>query len=134
MRLKNRLITTLALGTVVTALTGVGLAAPAQAASIVCCSYATDFAASVSWDPDGEHYYLEDSACDGHSAVIVNFRSDLNPSGPYYGWNPDGCYTTKDYNLNMPEGTTVWFQACLGEYGTRTVLWDTCGTEMLSTA
>jgi hypothetical protein len=86
------------------------------------------------FDPNGEHYYIFDRKADGHSVVVVNYRSDLSPSGPYYGWNHTGAGTAKDYDLSMPEGTRVTYYVCLGEYSSRSVLWDTCGATHSATA
>ena len=68
---------------------------------------------------DGEHFKLQDTRSDGHSAVM---RIWINGDRKSDLWNPygNGSYVYRDYSL--AEGTPVHFQLCVGEYGTKTVL------------
>lgn len=73
----------------------------------------------------GEHFYLKDQKADGHSAVLRYYRSDTQQWKT--AWNHSGNGTTKDINLDMPEGYYVEYYVCLGEYGDRDILEETCG-------
>jgi len=140
LRLRHRLTTTLGLTLTATALLGIGAVSPALADDVVYAyskAYGSNpaHAGEATFAPDGEHYYIFDRIADGHSVVVVNYRSDLSPTGPYYGWNHNGVNGVPvDYNLNMPEGTAVTYYVCLGEYGDREVLWNTCGATHHDTA
>jgi hypothetical protein len=135
LRLRHRLTTTLSLALASIALLCIGATGPALADEVVYAySINPAHAGEAVFDPNGEHYYIYDRQADGHSVVVVNYRSDLSPSGPYYGWNHTGAGTAKDYDLSMPEGTRVTYYVCLGEYGSRTVLWNTCGATHSATA
>ncbi|WP_020525338.1 hypothetical protein [Catelliglobosispora koreensis] len=73
----------------------------------------------------GEHFYLMDRKADGHSAVLRYYRADTQQWKT--SWNHDGAGTTKHINLDMPEGYDVVYYVCLGEYGDRDILEETCG-------
>jgi len=136
LRLRHRLTTTLALALTATALPGIGAVRPALADDAVYAySINPPHAGEATFAPAGEHYYIYDRKADGHSVVVVNYRSDRSPTGPYYGWNPNGANGDPvDYNLDMPEGTAVTYYVCLGEFGDREVLWNTCGATHHATA
>jgi hypothetical protein len=96
-------------------------AAPASADSARCTAGCGAYAYFVSY---GEHLYVEDRAADGHSAVAVWYTPS---TGTRYVWNARGAFGPRvDGNLSLPEGTGISYMVCLGEYGSRTVLWNTC--------
>jgi hypothetical protein len=80
---------------------------PAQADTSVCSKLGC--AASAPFRSYGEHLKICDNAADGRSAVVqwyVNgrFHTALNSSG--HG-------TCRDINLDLAEGTTIKYWACL---------------------
>ena len=80
----------------------------------------------------GEHLYVEDRAADGHSAVAVWYTPW---TGTRYVWNPHGAFGPRaDGNLSLAEGTGISYMVCLGEYGSRTVLWNTCSNPVADRA
>ncbi|MFF9915673.1 hypothetical protein [Streptomyces sp. NPDC013457] len=92
-----------------------------------CYTRAENFYASmVSFTADGEWVSIIDEEADGHSAVAI---VDVNTGTPstYTLWNAQGAGTQKLYDFDLPEGTPVAIQACTGEYGTKTVIWSSCG-------
>jgi hypothetical protein len=73
----------------------------------------------------GEHVTVYDDYPDGYSGVVEYYRSDTGGHG--FLWNGQGAYTSKDFNLGMPEGSTFQFRACIGD-GSRGVLIACNGT------
>ena len=56
-------------------------------------------------------------------------------TGTRYVWNPHGAFGSRvDGNLSLAEGTGISYMACLGEYGSRTVLWNTCSSPVADRA
>ena len=89
------------------------------------CSVPTSTcAAKVTFQSYGELFRIYDQSGDGHSAVLLYWLSD--GTGPYYGWNHDGNGTQFNVDLELAEGDWIFYQACLGEYGTRTLVAGTC--------
>jgi len=84
------------------------------------------YASMVSFTADGESVNIIDEEADGHSAVAI---VDVNDSSPltYTLWNYKGKSTGMLYDFDLPEGTPVVIQACVGEYGSKKVDWDSCG-------
>jgi hypothetical protein len=104
-------------------------ARPASADSSRCTAGCGAYAYFTSY---GEHLYVEDRAADGHSAVAVWYR---HTTGYQYVWNPYGAWARRvDRNLALPEGTGISYMVCLGEYGSRTVLWSTCSNPIADRA
>ncbi|WCB92460.1 hypothetical protein DSM104299_01156 [Baekduia alba] len=78
--------------------------------------------ACVWFTNDGDVIHVQDVACDGHSAVA---QVQIASLGIYDNlWNSDGCGTIRTYSYGtaVPEGTTVYYRPCIGEWGTRTLL------------
>lgn len=99
----------------------VAVTSPASADSGTCTARCAAYVRFVSY---GEHLYVEDRVADGHSAVGVWYTPS---TGTRYVWNPYGAFARRvDGNLSLPEGSGITYMACLGEYGSRTVLWNTC--------
>ena len=106
-----------------------GVASPASANSAHCT---TNCGAYVYFVSHGEHLFVEDRAKDGHSAVGVWYTPQ---TGTRYVWNPNGAFGRPvDGNLSLPEGAGISYMACLGEYGSRTVLWSTCSDPIVDRA
>jgi hypothetical protein len=104
-------------------------ASPASADSARCTSGCGAYAYFVSY---GEHLFVEDRAADGHSAVAVWYTPW---TGTRYVWNPHGAFGARvDGNLSLAEGTGLSYMVCLGEYGSRTVLWNTCSNPVADRA
>jgi hypothetical protein len=113
--------------TVVAAALLVPSAQPAVADSSVCsvaASGATSCAAKASFVSLGEHLKVTDAAADGHSAVARYWLQ--GGTGPFLVWNSGGNGTTVDQNLELAEGTWIFYQVCVGEFGTRDVWTSTC--------
>ncbi|MFI0504240.1 hypothetical protein ACH3WN_15545 [Streptomyces albogriseolus] len=78
---------------------------------------------------DGDRFWIEDTARDGHSAVLD--VDVYTPDGDHYrewqNWNSRGY----DYDLiepyNLPEGYTVFVRACVGNAADKSNFWG-CGT------
>lgn len=105
------------------------VAAPASADSARCTA---NCGAYVWFTSYGEHLYVEDRAADGHSAVGVWYTPS---TGTRYVWNPYGAFNRRvDGNLSLPEGAGLTYMACLGEYGSRTILWSTCSNPVADRA
>jgi len=99
----------------------VGLVAPASADSAACTSGCAGYAWFASY---GEVLHVEDRAGDGHSAVAQWYRYDNGNSGNV--WNPNGAWTQVTRNFDMAEGVGIDYRVCLGEYGSRTILYWSC--------
>jgi hypothetical protein len=81
----------------------------------------------VTFESYGDHLYVQDTAPDGHSAVGQLWWPNGWPGYTFATcWNPNGAGTVKNCNYNYPEGITIYFRSCLGEYGSQTVLDWTC--------
>jgi hypothetical protein len=81
-------------------------------------------AGKVTFQSYGELFRIYDQSSDGHSAVLLYWLSD--GTGPYYGWNHSGTGTEVDVDLALAEGDWIFYKACLGEYGTKTLVAGTC--------
>jgi hypothetical protein len=76
---------------------------------------------SASFVRDGDHLLVWDNNSDGHSVMVMYYRSDTD--GMIKDWNHYGLGARLDINMNLPEdGGWVEYRVCLGEYGPRT--WD----------
>lgn len=89
------------------------------------CTSGSGCAGRVTFQSYGEVFKVYDQLGDGHSAVALYWLPD--GSGPHLLWNSGGNGTTVTANLEFAEGSWVTYRACLGEYGPRQVLTDTCG-------
>ncbi|WP_306318504.1 MULTISPECIES: hypothetical protein [unclassified Streptomyces] len=112
---------------------GAGMAlvfAMSGSASAGTSSIATDtshYGSIVNFIPDDEWVSVRDEVSDGHSAVgLVDSHIGGEPRS-WTLWNAKGSATQQIYDLNIAEGEQVVIQACLGEYGSKTILWSTCG-------
>ncbi|MFF8944151.1 hypothetical protein ACF1A5_18165 [Streptomyces sp. NPDC014864] len=111
------------------ALTVMGLSiVGAQSASAAYCSedssvvYSAYGHSSAWFKNDGDKVYVHDAVADGHSAVAVVSVEYPNGGGGLYDivWDRQGAGTTISvaYGTDMPECTTVYISACVGDYGT----------------
>lgn len=123
--MQRRLRGALFVAGLVSALTLVVAPVPAHADSSQCSVPTGTCAARVTFQSSGELFRIFDQSGDGHSAVVVYWLSD--GSGPHYGWNRDGSGTQFDVDLELAEGDWIFYRACLGEYGPRTLVSGTCG-------
>lgn len=122
-RLRRTLLTAAAVAVAATAAVALA-AAPASADSSECTR--SGCAGKAVFVPLGEHLKVTDRTGDGHSAVALYWLE--GGTGPYLVWNHGGKGTTVDRNLDLPEGSWIYYQICLGEYGKRKVLTSTCST------
>ncbi|PZT71491.1 hypothetical protein [Streptomyces sp. AC1-42T] len=76
---------------------------------------------------DGDVFWSMDTKADGHSAVTRVYVPSVGIADNL--WNPDGngAARYKSYGSTIPEGTVVYYQACIGEHGTYTILQCTPG-------
>ncbi|MEV7681516.1 hypothetical protein AB0O64_23625 [Streptomyces sp. NPDC088341] len=76
---------------------------------------------------DGDVFWSMDTKADGHSAVTRVYVPSVGIADNL--WNPDGngAARYKSYGTAIPEGTTVYYQACIGEHGTKKILQCTPG-------
>jgi hypothetical protein len=103
--------------------------APAQASVATCTP--DGCAGKATFVTEGEHLYVCDNKSDGHSAVAEYQRTDV-PGQNNQAWNHDGTGTCVDHNMNMPEGATITFRVCLGDFDTRKVM--SCGSTVTARA
>jgi hypothetical protein len=89
-----------------------------------CSAPAGTCAGRVTFQAAGEVFTIFDQRADGHSAVVQYWLSD--GSGPHLGWNPNGNGTQTTLNLDLAEGDWIYYRACLGEYGPKTLVAGTC--------
>jgi len=90
----------------------------------IAASGAASCAARANFVSYGEHLFVEDRVADGHSAVARYWLE--GGTGPFLVWNSGGSGTKVDYNLELPEGSWIFYQVCVGEYGLRDVWTSTC--------
>lgn len=83
-------------------------------------------AGQARWVSYGEHLHVDDRLADGHSAVAVYWLE--GGTGPFHVWNPNGNGSSVDHNLELAEGSWIYYYVCLGEYGLRMVLTSTCSS------
>jgi len=89
-----------------------------------CSAPASTCAGKVEFQSYGEVFRIYDQSADGHSAVLQYWLSD--GTGPYWGWNSGGNGTVVTVDLDLPEGDWIFYKACLGEFGTKTLDEGTC--------
>jgi hypothetical protein len=89
-----------------------------------CSVPAATCAGKVEFQSYGEIFRIYDQVADGHSAVLQYWLSD--GTGPHWEWNHGGSGTVVEVNLELPEGDWIFYKACLGEYGTKTLVDGTC--------
>jgi hypothetical protein len=88
------------------------------------CSTDSGCGSRVTFTSYGEIFKVYDQVGDGHSAVAVYWLPD---GSSHLIWNPNGNGTTVTVNLELPEGSWITYRACLGEYGTKTLVAGSCG-------
>lgn len=120
-RLRNTVVVLGAVGALAMVIPGEAVADSSQ-----CSVPSSTCAGRVTFQSYGEVFKIYDQVGDGHSAVLLYWLSD--GSGPYYGWNPNGSGTQVTLNLELPEGDWIFYKACLGEYGDRSLVAGTCST------
>ncbi|WPB76906.1 hypothetical protein KYC5002_49005 [Archangium violaceum] len=74
--------------------------------------------AYVTFNSYGDHFVVQDTAADGHSALV----QILNGGTASTCRNNLGAGRTVDCNYNFAEGRTILFRACVGEYGARKII------------
>jgi len=83
---------------------------------------------------DGDRFWIEDTARDGHSAVL-----DIDVYGPggyqnsWQLWNSGGFDYDRILSSNTPEGYEVYVRACVGEASDHSNFWG-CGTQQMGKA
>ncbi|ONI76315.1 hypothetical protein ALI144C_37290 [Actinosynnema sp. ALI-1.44] len=117
----------------VVATMGVGNSAVAEtnpviAAAKVCNIGSCSAEATLTVDGAGrEILTVSDNHADDSSAVAV-YWVEGRTGPPTYVWaHGNGTKTRHQIEPDVPAGKYVKFRACIGEYGARQVLWDTCG-------
>ncbi|MEY2242076.1 hypothetical protein AB8A21_03825 [Streptomyces sp. BF23-18] len=106
----------------------VGLSGSASAGAEGPWVYDTTFSSEAKFFSYGEHFRVEDVRADGHSAV-GRWRHPGPDDQYHYCWDADGALNGfADCNYGLPEGTYVYYEACVGEYGDRDVWTSTCTT------
>jgi len=96
------------------------------------CTSGSGCAGRVTFTSYGEVFKVYDQLGDGHSAVALYWLPD--GTGPHLIWNSGGNGTSVTANLEFPEGDWVTYRACLGEFGTKEILQDTCGATITDLA
>ncbi|GIH20797.1 hypothetical protein Raf01_89690 [Rugosimonospora africana] len=89
------------------------------------CTVGDNCAGSASFIHYGDHLYLWDNDADGHSVVVKYMRSDTG-NQQNTAWNEHGAFTRSDHNMDIPESGWIKYQVCLGEFGGKDILDDTC--------
>jgi hypothetical protein len=89
------------------------------------CTVDSACAGRVTFGSAEQLFTVYDQVGDGHSAVLQYWLPD--GSGPYLVWNPNGNGTNVTATVDRPADTWITYRACLGEYGPRDVLDETCG-------
>ncbi|MFZ3475369.1 hypothetical protein ACODT3_42305 [Streptomyces sp. 4.24] len=76
---------------------------------------------------DGDVFWSRDLKADGHSAVTRVYVPSVGIA--HNLWNSDGSGSTRSqiYGESIPEGAVVYYQACIGEYGTKEIISCTPG-------
>lgn len=90
------------------------------------CTTDSSCAGRVTFVSADQLFTVYDQVGDGHSAVLEYWLPD--GTGPYRVWNHNGNGTGVEETVALPAETWVTYRACLGEYGDRDVLEETCGT------
>ncbi|MCD9145708.1 hypothetical protein [Streptomyces albireticuli] len=93
----------------------------------------TTCAGSASFIKAGDHMLIWDNKADHHSVVVTGQRSDGRPLELWNHSGSDGDGKV-DHNLNLPENGWIRYKVCLGEYGTKDVLENTCSVSKLENA
>ncbi|HEY3001621.1 MAG TPA: hypothetical protein VGJ44_04670 [Kribbellaceae bacterium] len=88
------------------------------------CTSDANCAGKVTFTSYGEVFKIYDQSADGHSAVGVYWLPD---GSSHVMWNPNGNGSVVTVNLELAEGSWVTYRACLGEYGTKTLVSGSCG-------
>jgi len=89
-----------------------------------CTTPTNTCAGRVTFTSDTAVFTIFDQNADGHSAVVQYWLSD--GSGPHVGWNSQGNGTRSTVDLNLDPGEWIFYRACLGEFGPKTLVADTC--------
>jgi hypothetical protein len=96
--------------------------------------YDTTYSAEAKFFAYGEHFRVSDVRADGHAAV-GRWRQPgpVDVARYHYCWDADGALNGyNDCNYALDEGTYVYYEACIGEYGPRDVWESTCGPTELT--
>jgi len=97
----------------------VGLTAPSATPAVadssqcsIAASGASSCAARANFVSLGEHLYVEDRIADGLSAVARYWLE--GGTGPFLVWNSNGAGSRVDRDLELPEGSWIFYQVCVG--------------------
>ncbi|TXS34526.1 hypothetical protein EAO71_00990 [Streptomyces sp. ms191] len=80
---------------------------------------------SASFVRDGDHLLVWDNNEDGHSVMVMYYRSDSGNT-QIKDWNHYKVGSRLDINMNLPEDGWVEYRVCLGDYSTRTYDMNSC--------
>ncbi|WP_392675938.1 hypothetical protein [Streptomyces sp. LN785] len=80
---------------------------------------------SASFVRDGDHLLVWDNNADGHSVMVMYYRSDSGDT-QIKDWNQYGKGSRFDINMNLPENGWVEYRVCLGEYAAQTYDMNSC--------
>ncbi|MFF2013929.1 hypothetical protein ACFVWY_33365 [Streptomyces sp. NPDC058195] len=88
---------------------------------------------SASFVKVGDHMLIWDNEADGHSVVVEGSRSDGLKLRKWNHSGSDGDGKV-DHNLNLPENGWIRYKVCLGEYGSKDTLENTCSVSKMEYA
>jgi hypothetical protein len=121
--------------TMAAAFVGIGVApASASSASYVCAAWTTSTCPGEAYFSPFTGYQklaIYDNTADGYWVAVVNYRSDMSPSGPYYGYDANSASgLPATYTLHMPAGATIQYYVCLGvgAHTPSSIIGSTCGS------
>jgi hypothetical protein len=108
----------------------IGMSGSASAGTEGQWVYDTTFSSEAKFFAYGEHFRVSDVRADGHAAVGRWRQPGPESVSQYhYCWDADGALNGyNDCNYALPEGTYVYYEACIGEYGPRDVWTSTCSS------
>lgn len=76
---------------------------------------------------DGDVIWSRDLKADGHSAVVRVYVPSAGIAQNLWNSNGSGSTRSQIYGEAIPEGSVVYYQACIGEYGTKEIIACTPG-------
>lgn len=97
-------------------------AKPAAADSSLCTP--NGCAGKATFASYGEILTVYDQLGDGHSAVALYWLE--GGTGPFYAWIARGAGESNRVDLELPEASWIYYQVCLGEYSSKTLVSGSC--------